>query len=268
MLSLDGLPAGLAGVAAGLAAGLAAWLAWPAVRFPRDGLAGGTVLTVAAVAACASWGVARLDAKTVVLALVVLAAAGGGHVLRRRASRRRVADLRGDEVRAVCEELAGELGAGLPVSRALASVAGRWALLEPVAGAQRMGGSVPEALRDQARMPGAGDLRLVGAAWQVAERSGASLALALDAVAAAVRERQRTRHLVASELASARATARLMAALPVFTLAMGSGAGGDPVGFLFSTGAGLVCLGAGIGLALLGLWWIESVASGVEGGLR
>ncbi|WP_167880350.1 type II secretion system F family protein [Nocardioides guangzhouensis] len=197
--------------------------------------------------------------------LVVLAGAGAGVlVLRSRRADARAAQVRAGRVLEVCEQLASELAAGLPPGRALVAAAGSWTELDPVLTAHRLGGSVPDALRVLARRPGAGDLRLLAAAWQVAHRSGAGLADALDGVAVSLRERQGLRRVVLSELSSARATARLMVALPVLTLLMGSGIGGDPVGFLLGQPAGWVCLAGGLALGLAGLAWIEALAGAVE----
>ena len=93
--------------------------------------------------------------------------------------------------------------------------------------------------------PGRGDLRLLAAAWQVAHRTGQGLAAAVDRVALDLVAARRTRRLVDGELASARATARLVAGLPVLAWAMGSGAGGDPVGFLLGYAGRLGLPGAG-----------------------
>jgi tight adherence protein B len=70
---------------------------------------------------------------------------------------------------------------------------------------------------------------------------------------------------VATELASAQATARLLAVLPVAVLLLGNGLGGDPVGFLLSSPGGLVCLVAGLSLEYAGLAWLTRIADHVSG---
>ena len=131
--------------------------------------------------------------------------------------------------------------------------------------AVRLGADVPEVLRRlSVEHGGAGDLRWVAGAWQVAQRSGHGLAAALERTADGLRARRRTRRLVDSELASARATARLVACLPLAVLLMGTGAGSDPWSFLVRTPVGWCCLAAGLALIALGLWWIERLADGAS----
>ncbi len=177
----------------------------------------------------------------------------------RRAARRR--DARA--VLEVCDVLVAELGAGRPTGDALSAAARHWPVLAPVVEAFHLGADVPSAWRDLAsRRQGARDLRLVAAAWQVSHQTGHGLAHALGRTARGIRSRQRTERVVESELASARATARLVASLPVVALAMGSGAGGSPWRFLLGTPVGWGCLGLGVLLLVLGLWWIERIADG------
>ena len=47
--------------------------------------------------------------------------------------------------------------------------------------------------------------------------------------------------------------------LPVPALAMGGGAGGDPVGFLWHQPLGWACAAAGVALLVAGLAWIEAM---------
>lgn len=173
--------------------------------------------------------------------------------------RRRAADQAA--VLEVCDLLAAELASGQPPGTALQVAGGRWPPLRSAVDAHHLGADVSQALRELAvARPGAGDLRWVAGAWQVAHHSGHGLAAALERTAAGLRARRRTRRLVDSELASARATARLVACLPLAVLLMGSGAGSDPWGFLLATPVGWACLLAGIALVALGLWWIERLA--------
>ena len=202
----------------------------------------------------------RRAALTVIVGLAVVA---GLHLLRRRRSRRE-ADLIATQVLEACESLASELLSGQPPGTVLERTASEWTFLRPVAEAFRVGADVPAAWRGAAERPGAGDLRLVGAAWQVAHRTGAGLASTLDHVVADLRAARSTRRVVEGELASARATAKLVAALPVLALTMGSGAGGDPWGFLLGHPVGLACLGTGLAFALAGLAWIEALAREVD----
>lgn len=245
------------------AAVLAAGTAWLLAR-PPPGPAiagvrrepGGWWLAVVAASAVATLvaGPAALVAGGVVLA---------GRQLVRARDRRQAAAATADRVLEACELMSAELAAGQPPGRALGRAAVSWPLLAPVAEASDLGGDVAQALRRVAAEPGAGDLRGVAGAWVLAHRSGAGLAGALDRVARSIRADRALRRVVESELASARATARLVAGLPLVVLLLGNGGGASAWSFLLQTPAGLACLAGGLALGLAGLWWIERIAAQV-----
>ena len=207
-----------------------------------------------------------LPAGWLVPSVIGAAATAVGWLLWLRRRERRAAEATGRRVLDTCEHLAAELAAGQPPGAALSRAAVDWPELGPVAEAFRVGSDVPVALRVVAARPGAGDLRLLAAAWYVAHRTGQGLADAVDRVSRELVAARATRRVVQGELASARATARLVAVLPLVALAMGSGVGGDPIGFLLQTPAGWLCLATGLAFGLTGLWWIEALARGVDTG--
>ena len=207
---------------------------------------------------------ALLAPRQAVLAAILLGAGLFGTVLVRRRRAARTAEQTSARLLETCEQLTGELVAGRPPGAALEQCALHWPVLAPVAEAFRVGADVPEAWREASCRPGAADLRLVAAAWQVSHRTGSGLASALEQVTADLRARRVTRRVVAGELASARATARLVAGLPVLVLTFGAGAGGDPWTFLLTHPVGLVCLGLGLAFGLCGLAWIEALARQVD----
>lgn len=234
-------------------------LPYASIRVPAWPVAGGPVVVVVGGLV-----LGQLAVRTAVLSLVVIGAVLAAAALRRKRQRRREAIEVSRWVLETCQLLAAELAAGGPPGLALERAAQAWPTFQPVAEAFRVGADVPAELRHLASRPGAADLRLVAAAWQVANRTGHGLGEAVERVADGLRDAQASRRIVDSELASARATARLIAVLPVLALMMGSGAGGDPWGFLLGEPIGLVCLASGLAFGLAGLWWIEAIAGDVE----
>ncbi|WP_203336522.1 type II secretion system F family protein [Nocardioides limicola] len=252
-------------IAVAVMAAAAVWFALPPVRAAPAARCGGAGRRWALVAA-ALVATTMLPGRMLLPGAIVGAAAVMGlWLLRQRQHSRVVADTR-VRVGRMAQLLAAELTAGRPPTAALAEATADWPSLAGVRRAAEMGADVPHAWREAATRPGCADLAVVAAAWQVSEASGSSLAAALGRVVALARLDAETRRTVESELASARATARLMAGLPVLALLMGSGIGGDPWTFLFATPVGLGCLALGLLLGGAGLAWIEAIATSVVRG--
>lgn len=213
---------------------------------------------------------AALVAGLPALQLAVLGVALGAVVVVRGQVRRGREAAAASRTRAAvveaCEAILGELRAGQPPARALEAAAEAWPDLTPVVRSARLGGDVPEALRAAAARPGAGELRRVAAVWRLSAETGAGLTYAVGRVLETVRSRQAADRLVQSELSAARATARLVMALPVVVLVASDGLGVDPWGFLLGTWPGVVCLAAGVTLCAAGLEWIERIAVRAVGG--
>ncbi len=250
---------------AALLAAAAAWVwvrPWSRIALPRAPRRP-ALLVPATAAGLVVLGVLTGAAAPSAVAVVLAGAAWGGHRLwRQRGLARAVVETQ-ERVLECCDLLAAELAAGQPPDAALARAAETWPSLASVSQSHAYGGDVPSALRRSADEPGAEGMALVAAAWHVSHRTGHGLAEALARVAEALRARRATDRVVRGELASARATARLVAALPVVALVIGAGSGGDPLGFLFATPLGIACLACGLALGLAGLAWIERIAAGV-----
>ncbi|CAM5245322.1 Type II secretion system protein GspF domain-containing protein OS=Streptomyces tendae OX=1932 GN=GUR47_19245 PE=4 SV=1 [Streptomyces tendae] len=203
--------------------------------------------------------------------LPIVAGAAGVPVLRRArlaARERRTREHRQDAVIALCGTLAGEVRAGRQPGEALLCAVhdsgglgdGQAAVLA----AARFGGDVPAALAAAAGQPGAEGLRGLAACWRVAVDQGAGLAAGLDRLEGALRAERDQRSDLRAQLAGARATAVMLAGLPVLGLLLGVALGSDPLRVLLHTGAGLGCLLAGGVLESVGVWWVARIVSGAE----
>jgi tight adherence protein B len=182
------------------------------------------------------------------------------HELRR--SRHRARDRRLAVIE-LCDGIGAELAAGRPPATALANAAGAVdADLRGALESVRHGGDVAAELDRLAKLPGAEGLRLLAGCWRIgAERGGMFGGVVAD-LASALRDEEAHRAEVTAQLAGPRATARLLAMLPLLGLAMGAALGAHPLSFLFGSLPGLACLLTGAGLDALGWWWTRRLAAG------
>jgi len=195
-----------------------------AARSPRRA-AGAAVLTGAAVGLVLSGPVAGV-------VLAVYTALGARAVLRRARQRQaRAARTRSlDDLNA----LAADLRAGLAVGSAGA-------------------------------LAGPHDSRLAeltSAVWRLAEKTGAPAADLVERIEADARAGDRVLALASAQAAGARATAFLLAALPIGGIALGFWIGVDALHVLLKTPAGAICLGAAVALQCAGLLWADRLADG------
>ncbi len=160
---------------------------------------------------------------------------------------------------------AARIAAGVPPSEALAAAARRRAAdqqpVRPVRGrvlkgrvlkAQVLNKRPSMALARETLDHGAA---AVAAAWNVAEHAGAALSPALRGAATALRDRAETARDVRTSLAGPRATARLMAWLPLVGVAMAYLIGVDVVGALAGGPLGWGVAVAGASLVVTGRAW-------------
>ncbi|MFA1541616.1 type II secretion system F family protein [Actinomadura monticuli] len=163
----------------------------------------------------------------------------------------------------LCDAMAAELSAGRTPDEAFTAAA---AVLDPHVSREllHIPRPPPDHLDELAARPGAGGLRLLAACWRIGAERGGTLATVLDGLAGALRDEEAQRQDVSVQLAGPRATARLLAALPLLGLAMAAALGAHPIPFLCGTLPGLACLITGIALNLLGLHWTRTLAKSAE----
>lgn len=128
--------------------------------------------------------------------------------------------------------------------------------LRTAAGRSRLGGDAAAGLRRPDSVIAA-DLDRVSRAWAVAEQHGLALAELLGPARQDLLERMRFRARTDAALAGARASAVVLAGLPVLGIVLGELMGARPLQLLIGPGLGSALLVIGVGLICLGLLWAE-----------
>jgi tight adherence protein B len=162
------------------------------------------------------------------------------------------------------EALVAELGGGRDPASALVAASATAPLCPDAVAVARTGGDVASALRAAAHTP---LTRGVAACWEVAQGSGTGLAASLATLADAAGETERVRAELRTGLAEPRATAIVLAALPLLGLVLGTVLGADPVAWLIGSGPGRLVLVAGVALEAMGAWWSWRITVSLEAAL-
>ncbi|WP_137725474.1 type II secretion system F family protein [Prescottella subtropica] len=109
----------------------------------------------------------------------------------------------------------------------------------------------------------ADDLRRIATAWTVAEDRGLALADLLHAARTDLQGRKRFRSRTEASLSGARATAAVLAGLPLLGVGLGQMMGAAPIRVLLGGGLGAVLLVVGTALVASGLVWTDRIVDGV-----
>lgn len=208
----------------------------------------------------------------VVPVTVVLAAAtllGVMMVRCRWHTRRRVGAVDATALHGALEVLVSELRVGAhpvaAISTASREIEGRVGeSFGAVAARALLGADVVAGLRAESRrslVPGHWERLAV--CWQLAQQHGLAIASLMQAAHRDLAERERFRSRVDAGMAGARTTGNLLAGLPVLGVLLGCAIGADPLGFLFSGGAGGWLLWAGSVLIGAGLLWSDRITASV-----
>ncbi len=198
------------------------------------------------------------------------AAAVAGGTGWRRYRRRLERDRRATELHWLAtgiEVIVGELRVGSHPATASAVAADECggiasAALRGAASRSRLGGRAADGIAASDSLLDA-ELGRLAAAWRVADEHGLALAELLGAVREDMLGRRRFRERTEASLAGARATALVLAGLPILGVALGQLMGANPLRILLSGGTGgiLLCIGTALGCA--GLLWTDAITGKV-----
>jgi tight adherence protein B len=158
------------------------------------------------------------------------------------------------ELAEAVRSLVGELRAGAHPAIAAENVAadapaGCADAMRAIATAARFGGDIEHAVRDRPV------LVEVGYAWGLAQRHGLPLADVLESVVRDLDQRARFARQVRARMAGPRASAMVLALLPLVGVALGEAMDARPLHVLGSTFAGQVMLVLGVALVCAGVAW-------------
>lgn len=132
--------------------------------------------------------------------------------------------------------------------------------LRSVAARARLGADVSAGLSAAARVSSLGaHWERMAVCWRLAQAHGLAIATLMRTAHRDIVERERFSSSVAASMAGARATAAVLAGLPVLGIGLGQLIGAQPMRLLMSDGAGGWLLVIGVTLTCCGLLWSDRI---------
>lgn len=189
-------------------------------------------------------------------------------VRRRRGRRRRRCGVEGRDLADALEIALGELKVGTDPVRAFTVAAGEstgvtGSALRAVAIRARLGADVAEGMRVIARGSAVGGYwTRLAVCWRLAEVHGLPISTLMRAAQRDITDRQRFADRMDAALAGPRATAVILAGLPLLGVLLGQLVGARPVHFLIGTGHGGWLLLVGTALLCAGILWSDRIIDG------
>ncbi|MDX8033899.1 type II secretion system F family protein [Lentzea sp. BCCO 10_0856] len=132
-------------------------------------------------------------------------------------------------------------------------------VLKAVAATARLGGDVERTLRDLRQPLLRTAVDQLAKAWHVSAKHGVALADVLDATRRDLDQRAAFARQVHARMAGPRASAAVLAGLPVFGMLLGELSGARPTRILLGTAAGQLLLVLGAMFLAAGLWWTKRI---------
>jgi tight adherence protein B len=222
-----------------------------------------TARTAGWFALCAGAASAVFLPPTTVLAAAVFAATASLRYRRRRRSRLGMAESR--ELETAIDVLVGELRVGAHPAQAFSVAADETAgpvadSCRAVAARARLGADVTAGLGSVAETSALpAQWARLAVCWQLAAEHGLAMSTLMRAAQRDIAERQRFSGQVMSAMAGARATAAILAGLPVLSVVLGQLVGADPAAFLLAGHVGGWLLVVGVTLVCGGLLWSDRI---------
>ncbi|MCF8588683.1 type II secretion system F family protein [Gordonia liuliyuniae] len=185
--------------------------------------------------------------------------------LRRRSVRRAELDRRRDELRRALSFMIAEMSVGAPVVLACRSAADELAgdgpspvstELARMAARAELGGDPADAAAG-----GAGDVGIdrLATAWAASSSRGLPMADLLQMLRSDLSARADHASRTRAGLAGPRATAMVLALLPILGIGLGHLMGAAPLAVLLSPGIGAILLVVGAALVSAGVWWTNAI---------
>lgn len=238
------------------------------LRLPRSSVPGVRLRPpVVFLAAVAVLGAAASTRPALLVVAIIAGAVGAAWRRRRRSERRRRAE--GVAMASALEVLIGELRVGSHPARAFAVAASESPTmvarsLRRVAVRTQFGADVVAGLLAEQKDSAVPEhWNRLAVCWELAARRGLAMSVLMQAAHHDIVDRQAFADRVRAALAGARATAVILATLPMLGVALGELIGAHPVRFLLGGGLGGVLLVLGAGFIAAGLAWADRIIEGL-----